>query len=74
MRMRTEAVFRAALAKRARRLWSDGPHGGLGPTCGGLWLGTQGVPHGWQAWPSALPESTGGRQIALVHRLGRELT
>lgn len=34
-------------------LWSDGPRGGLGPTCGGLWLGTQGVPHGWQAWPSS---------------------
>ena len=37
-------------------LWSDGPCGGLGPTCGGLWLGTQGVPHGWQAGP-ALSES-----------------
>lgn len=37
-------------------LGSDGPCGGLGPTCGGLWLGTQGVPHGWQAGP-ALSES-----------------
>ena len=26
-------------------LGSDGPCEGLGPTCGGLWLGTQGVPH-----------------------------
>ena len=37
-------------------LGSDGPCGGLGPKCGGLWLGTQGVPHGWQAGP-ALSES-----------------
>lgn len=56
MRMRTQAAFGAAPVSEHARLWSDGPHGGLGPLCGGLWLGTQGVPHGWQAGP-ALQES-----------------
>lgn len=54
MRMRSKVVLWAAAGEMCiLTLRSDGACGGLNPMCGGLLLGTQGVPHGWQAWHSS---------------------
>lgn len=72
--MRTEVVFRAALAKRARSLCGQMVHmEALVLRVVVLARAPRECPTDGRHGP-ALPESTGGRQIALVHRLGRELT